>query len=492
MNSYNKQALDIIAKEQGFIRDNLEKVMRLVEILNYFHHSLLLSKSLVLKGGTAINLTIFQLPRLSVDIDLDFTIDCDRESMLSIRKEVNGEILRYMESEGYRLAPGSKNPHTLDSWVFHYTNVAGNNDGIKIEINYSDRCHILPAIDAHVSISFLNDVKVCSLSPIELFATKINALIGRCAARDIYDVYNMVEHQLFVSEVEQTMLRKATVFYLTVGSSKKNNNTPTEFVDFPQIDKIRFPQIRSQLLPVLRRSEYFDFEKAKVEVKDFLKSLLVLTDSEKEYVQNFNNRSYLPELLFEDISNSVKEQANKSMKMSSDEAKRFEKEVSNIWQNADLSEEQRRIALSILSSKFNKSAFINIVEEPEQNLFPSSQWELTQSLWIFNNSLEANKLIITTHSPYLINGLTIAVKAGMLKKEAGSNEAAQKRINAIYPLESSIHPDDMAIYELDEESGDVSLLDTYHGLPSDDNFLNSMLERTNDIFADLLEIQQTL
>lgn len=49
MNSYNKQALDIIAKEQGFIRDNLEKVMRLVEILNYFHDSPLLSKSLVLK-----------------------------------------------------------------------------------------------------------------------------------------------------------------------------------------------------------------------------------------------------------------------------------------------------------------------------------------------------------------------------------------------------------------------------------------------------------
>ena len=31
MNSYNKQALDIIAKEQGFIRDNLEKVMRLAD-----------------------------------------------------------------------------------------------------------------------------------------------------------------------------------------------------------------------------------------------------------------------------------------------------------------------------------------------------------------------------------------------------------------------------------------------------------------------------
>ena len=103
MNSYNKQALDIIAKEQGFIRDNLEKVMRLVEILNYFHDSPLLSKSLVLKGGTAINLTVFQLPRLSVDIDLDFTVDCNRESMLSIRQEVNNEILCYMESDGSRI-----------------------------------------------------------------------------------------------------------------------------------------------------------------------------------------------------------------------------------------------------------------------------------------------------------------------------------------------------------------------------------------------------
>ncbi len=300
MNSYNKQALDIKAKEQGFIRDNLEKVMRLVEILIYFHHSPLLSKSLVLKGGTAINLTVFQLPRLSVDIDLDFTVDCDRESMLSIRREVNGEILRYMESEGYRLAPNSKNPHTLDSWVFHYTNAAGNNDSIKIEINYSDRCHILEAVDTHVSIPFLSDVKVRSLSPVELFATKINALIGRSAARDIYDVYNMVRHQVFSSIEEQTLLRKATVFYLTVGSSRKNNDTLTEYVDFPQIDKIHFSQIRSQLLPVLRRSDHFDFEKAKVEVKDFLKSLLVLTDSEKEYIQNFNNRKYLPELLFED------------------------------------------------------------------------------------------------------------------------------------------------------------------------------------------------
>jgi len=72
MSSYNKADLARIAKESGFIRDNLEKVIRLTDILKYFNTNLLLAESLALKGGTAINLTVFDLPRLSVDIDLDF------------------------------------------------------------------------------------------------------------------------------------------------------------------------------------------------------------------------------------------------------------------------------------------------------------------------------------------------------------------------------------------------------------------------------------
>lgn len=58
------------AEELGFIRDTLEKVYRLADILEYLNTNPLLRESLGLKGGTAINLTIFNLPRLSVDIDL--------------------------------------------------------------------------------------------------------------------------------------------------------------------------------------------------------------------------------------------------------------------------------------------------------------------------------------------------------------------------------------------------------------------------------------
>lgn len=88
MNSYNKTYLDQISQEKGFVRDNLEKVIRLAEILRYINQSPLLQKSLVLKGGTAINLTVFRMPRLSVDIDLDFAQNCNREEMIDTRQEI--------------------------------------------------------------------------------------------------------------------------------------------------------------------------------------------------------------------------------------------------------------------------------------------------------------------------------------------------------------------------------------------------------------------
>ena len=72
----------VLSAETGFLRDNLEKVLRLSEILSSFEHNAMLNSRFVLKGGTAINLTIFEMPRLSVDIDLDYCNDCDREEML--------------------------------------------------------------------------------------------------------------------------------------------------------------------------------------------------------------------------------------------------------------------------------------------------------------------------------------------------------------------------------------------------------------------------
>src|SRR5665647_2324677 len=72
LSEYNRLKLGKQAKDLGFIRDTFEKVFRLTETMSFFEKDPVLSKALALKGGTAINLTIFNLPRLSVDIDLDY------------------------------------------------------------------------------------------------------------------------------------------------------------------------------------------------------------------------------------------------------------------------------------------------------------------------------------------------------------------------------------------------------------------------------------
>ncbi len=71
MMQLDRMTLGRMAKEMGFVRDTLEKVCRLADVLKFMEEDEILARSLALKGGTAINLTIFNLPRLSVDIDLD-------------------------------------------------------------------------------------------------------------------------------------------------------------------------------------------------------------------------------------------------------------------------------------------------------------------------------------------------------------------------------------------------------------------------------------
>lgn len=196
------------------------------------------------------------------------------------------------------------------------------------------------------------------------------------------------------------------------------------------------------------------------------------------------------------LANSVKKQneVNKEP-MSSEEMDRFKKGVSEIWSNESFTEEQRRIALNVLSSKFNKTAFINIVEEPEQNLFPSSQWQMLQSLLEFNYMNIGNKLIMTTHSPYIINFLSIAIQGEYLKSKIRKSDKANDllpKLNKIVSEKSLVSKDDVIVYQLDEANGSVTKLSAPEGIPSDKNYLNNLLREGNQLFDSLLEIEEEL
>lgn len=295
MRAYNKIELEKVARETSFIRDNLEKVIRLSNILEFLVSNDDLKGKVVLKGGTAINLTVFDMPRLSVDIDLDYCCNSDKETMMADRAVIGQEILGHMQSNGYTLHPSSKNTHALDSWVFSYLNAGGNRDNIKIEINYMMRAHILEPLTRKTSVPFIEEVDVYALAPLELFGSKIKALIERAAPRDMYDVNRMIKENIF-KEDQMDMLRKIVVFYLAVGGK----NIPEKAYSFERIRNIKFPQIRSALIPVLKKTEKFDFEEAKTNVISFLSGFLIPGDAEKDFIESFNQGEYKPEVLFDD------------------------------------------------------------------------------------------------------------------------------------------------------------------------------------------------
>ena len=303
MYKYNKKFYSDLSERTAFQRDHLEKVHRLTIILDYINSHPELEEVLALKGGTAINLTIFNLPRLSVDIDLDFCSDATREEMFYKRESITAILKKYFEFEGYAIKPNTKNHFSLDSWVIGYTNTSGNPDKLKVEVNYSLRQHILPVERRSIgSDIFAVERKIYSLSKIELFASKIAALLNRTAARDLYDMYNIVKYGL-IEEYEVTLLRKCVVFYKLISSENKVINFDTSV-----IDKLTKYKIGADLFPMLRKKEPVDLGAMKQSVKGFIDRIMVLTPGEREYIDRFMQGEYVPGQLFDDeeIVNRIK------------------------------------------------------------------------------------------------------------------------------------------------------------------------------------------
>lgn len=292
---YDRGELSRRAQKLGFVRDTFEKVLRLTEILKFINENEFLKKHLILKGGTAINMTIFNLPRLSVDIDMDFTPNYSLEDMIKTRGTITAAIKIYMEGEGYQLSNISKFRHSLDSFVYHYKNAGGNRDSIKLEFNYSLRAHIFSSVERVITAeAFNSNFKVRTLNPIELFAAKTNALMNRAAARDLYDFNNMMYYGLF-DETEYRMLRKSIIFYASISAERINKTFDTS-----SIDQLTFTKIKRDLFPVLRKKDNFDLDNRKAAAKSFIKNLMVLEPDEKRYLEAFESKYYQPEYLFDD------------------------------------------------------------------------------------------------------------------------------------------------------------------------------------------------
>lgn len=296
MPMYDKTFLGRKAQELGFVRDTYEKMLRLADILHHINTDQVLGTVLALKGGTAINLAIFHLPRLSVDIDLDFTENLPKEVLIGVRERISQILMKYLSAEGYTLSAKTKQTHALDSFVCSYKNAAGNPDNIKIEINYALRCHALQSIETTIlSSEVFPAYKIRILSPVEIYASKIVALSSRAAARDLYDLNNLVYFGLF-DDSDLSLLRKCTVLYSAI-----TGDTAARAFNFSKVSEMSYRTIKTDLYPMIRNAEKFDFESAKNRVLTYLSELMILTEREATFMERFKGGRYEPQFLFDDI-----------------------------------------------------------------------------------------------------------------------------------------------------------------------------------------------
>ncbi len=148
-----------------------------------------------LKGGTAINMFVWNMPRLSVDIDLTYLPFDDRIAAL----ENISQALRRIRERVETSIPActAKIVSQSDGQEAKLTcQIPGAQ--IKVEVNTVMRGHVFTPqvvdIADEVENEFGRFVSMNVLSPAELFGGKICAALDRQHPRDLFDIHQLYEH----------------------------------------------------------------------------------------------------------------------------------------------------------------------------------------------------------------------------------------------------------------------------------------------------------
>lgn len=146
-----------------------------------------------MKGGTALNLFVQDMPRLSVDIDVVFTdYSLDRESALKAISADLGVVKAAIAQMGHRaVLPTTKSGDDVKLLV------ESSGSRVKIEVNFVFRGTVLPVVRKPLVQKaqdlFTIDVVLPVLEDAELYGSKLVAAMDRQHPRDIFDVMKMLD-----------------------------------------------------------------------------------------------------------------------------------------------------------------------------------------------------------------------------------------------------------------------------------------------------------
>jgi predicted nucleotidyltransferase component of viral defense system len=163
-----------------------------------------------LKGGTAINLFVRNLPRLSVDIDLAYLPIHDRESSLA---EIDAGLKRIAEKAAEDIPNARIQESRLrDETAVNKLLVRTPDAQIKIEVTPVLRGCVYDPEDRSVAEAVESEygfVRTPVVSFPDLYAGKIVAALDRQHPRDLFDV-----RELMLNEGIDDQLRTAFIVYL--------------------------------------------------------------------------------------------------------------------------------------------------------------------------------------------------------------------------------------------------------------------------------------
>ena len=129
----------------------------------------------------------------------------------------------------------------------------------------------------------------------------------------------------------------------------------------------------------------------------------------------------------------------------------------------------------ILSKNYVNSQFI--IEEPEQNLFPSTQRDLVYHLLQLITGERDHRLTITTHSPYILYALNNCMMAGHVYDKMKADD--QNRLKCQY---AKIDPSKVSIYEI-TANGTLEHIQRENGLIRKNYFDKQMKELMDDFYV---------
>jgi predicted nucleotidyltransferase component of viral defense system len=281
----------------GFGGEPLEKVFRLIALLDALNSHPFLKSRIALKGGTALNLFHFDVPRLSVDIDLNYIGAADRETMLAERTKLEQAVQAVCSREGLtvRRVPSE---HAGGKWRLTYAASAGGSGNLELDVNFMLRTPLWPPRMAQCyPVGSFKAAPITVLDPHELAAGKLAALLARSANRDIFD-----SHRLLADPgLDHARLRLGFVVY--GGMNRKDWRTVSpEDVKGDPADAPRdlVPMLRADLAPPRGEIKRW-LQRLVAECRERLAIVLPLRANELEFLERLNGAGEIvPEVLTDD------------------------------------------------------------------------------------------------------------------------------------------------------------------------------------------------